>query len=126
VGAKAAKGTRRGTVDSFAQAHPKGRYLLRVANHFVTVVDGFYYDIWDCGCKSVYGYYKKERRYSMKIPKIRTLARCQNTDPEFLCDRIISNEAIKCKDVVICTLDSIYVSTQDKENRKCQQDTHIS
>lgn len=55
-----AKGTKRPTVDRFAKDHPSGIYVLRVAHHLVTVIDGFYYDTWDSGHKSLYGYWKKE------------------------------------------------------------------
>jgi len=53
------KGTKRPTVTSFAKEHKNGTYILNVAHHEVTVVDGIYYDTWDSGKKSVYGYYKK-------------------------------------------------------------------
>lgn len=53
------KGTKRPTVDRFAKDHPSGRYVLRVANHLVAVVDGIYYDTWDSGYKSLYGYWVK-------------------------------------------------------------------
>lgn len=53
------KGTKRPTVDSFAKEHPKGRYILNVANHEVACVDGKYYDTWDCGYKSLYGFYER-------------------------------------------------------------------
>ena len=53
------RGTKRPTVDSFAKNHPKGTYILNVANHEVAVVDGKYYDTWDSGYKSLYGYYEK-------------------------------------------------------------------
>lgn len=55
-----AKGTKRPTVDSFAKDHPTGTYILRVANHVVAVVDGKYFDTWDSGARSLYGYYEKE------------------------------------------------------------------
>ena len=45
------KGTKRPTVDRFAKVHKTGTYILRVAHHLVTVVDGFYYDTWDSGEK---------------------------------------------------------------------------
>ncbi len=51
------KGTKRPTVDSFAKEHKTGRYIVNVANHEVAVVDGKYYDTWDCGRCSLYGYY---------------------------------------------------------------------
>lgn len=51
------KGTKRPTVEKFAALHPEGKYLLIVANHVVACVDGKYYDTWDSGYKSIYGYY---------------------------------------------------------------------
>ncbi len=54
------KGMRRPTVDSFAREHKQGTYVLSVANHLVTVVDGFHYDTWDCSDKSVYKYWEKK------------------------------------------------------------------
>jgi len=56
-----AKGTKRPTVDRFAKDHKTGTYVLRVAHHLVTVVDGFYYDTWDSGEKSLYGYWEKQK-----------------------------------------------------------------
>lgn len=53
------KGTKRPTVDSFAKAHKSGIYVLIVANHLVAVVDGMYYDTWDSGEKSLYGYWER-------------------------------------------------------------------
>ena len=53
------KGTKRPTVKSFALSHPTGTYILNVANHEVALIDGIYYDTWDCGYKSLYGYYQK-------------------------------------------------------------------
>lgn len=53
------KGGKRPTVKSFALSHSTGTYILNVANHEVAVVDGIYYDTWDCGDKSLYGYYTK-------------------------------------------------------------------
>lgn len=57
TGVSTRKGTKRPTVDEFAKAHPEGRYIAKVANHVVAVVDGKYYDTWDCGYKSMYGFY---------------------------------------------------------------------
>ncbi len=51
------KGSKRPTVREFAQAHEKGTYILSLARHVVTCKDGIYYDTWDCGGKSLYGYY---------------------------------------------------------------------
>ena len=53
------KGTKRPTVDSFAKAHKSGIYVLIVANHLVAVADGIYYDTWDSGEKSLYGYWER-------------------------------------------------------------------
>ena len=54
------KGTKRPTVQSFAKEHKEGIYFLRVANHVVSVVDGYFYDTWDSGDCSLYGYWSKE------------------------------------------------------------------
>lgn len=53
------KGSKRPTVDNFAKDHPIGTYILGIAHHEVAVVDGKYYDTWDCGEYSVYGYFQK-------------------------------------------------------------------
>lgn len=53
-------GAKRPTVDSFAKDHPSGTYILVVANHVVACVDGKYYDTWNCGDRSMYGWYEKE------------------------------------------------------------------
>ena len=41
------------TVRDFAEDHPEGRYMLKIAGsssgHVVAVVDGDYYDSWDSG-----------------------------------------------------------------------------
>lgn len=58
VGVSNKKGSRRPTVDSFARDHQSGRYILNVAHHEVAVVDGKYYDTWDCGYKALYGWYE--------------------------------------------------------------------
>ena len=50
-------GKKRPTVQDFAKSHKAGRYFVRVANHVVAVVDGIYYDKWDCGSKCLYGYW---------------------------------------------------------------------
>lgn len=60
VGVSNKKGTKRPTVESFTKAHKEGTYILRVANHIVASVDGVYYDTWDCGSKSMYGYWVKK------------------------------------------------------------------
>lgn len=62
VGITAKKGSKRPTVQSFAKDHKEGTYILRVANHVVTVADGYFYDTWDSGDCSLYGYYVKEEQ----------------------------------------------------------------
>lgn len=54
------KGTKRPTVKEFASSHKEGTYILNVANHEVACVDGKYYDTWDSGFKSLYGYYERK------------------------------------------------------------------
>ena len=58
VGVSNKKGTRRPTVDSFAKDHPAGRFICKVAHHVVAVVDGKYFDTWDSGSCSMYGWYE--------------------------------------------------------------------
>lgn len=58
-GVSNAKGTKRPTVAGFTKDHTSGTYVLRVAHHLVASVDGIYYDTWDSGKKSVYGYWEK-------------------------------------------------------------------
>lgn len=54
------KGSKRPTVIEFSKEHKSGTYILNVANHEVTVIDGDYYDTWDSGHKRLYGYYEKK------------------------------------------------------------------
>ena len=35
-------------VGEFADLHPYGVYLVRMAGHISTIIDGDCYDIWDC------------------------------------------------------------------------------
>jgi hypothetical protein len=51
------KGTKRPTVKEFANQHKSGRYIAKVAHHVVAIVDGIYYDTWDSGECSMYGYF---------------------------------------------------------------------
>lgn len=60
VGISNKKGSKRPTVDRFAKDHKQGTYVLNVANHIVAVVDGIYYDKWDCGECCLYGYLEKK------------------------------------------------------------------
>ncbi len=54
------KGSKRPTVLGFAESHEEGTYVLNIANHMVSVVDGRYYDTWNCGWKSLYGFWEKK------------------------------------------------------------------
>lgn len=54
------KGSKRPTVTEFSKAHTTGTYVLVVANHYVCSKDGFFYDTFDSGDKSLYGYWEKE------------------------------------------------------------------
>ena len=54
-----AKGTKRPTVSDMARKH-KRLAICRVAHHLVAIEDGYYWDIWDCGNKSLYGYWDKD------------------------------------------------------------------
>lgn len=53
------RGTTRPTVWQFANTHPTGTYICNVANHEVAVVNGKYYDTWDCGDCSMYGWFER-------------------------------------------------------------------
>lgn len=55
------KGSKRPTVNEFSKIHAEGTYVLVVANHYVCSRDGYFYDTWDSGNKSLYGYWAKER-----------------------------------------------------------------
>ncbi len=54
-------GSKRSTVSEFAKEHPTGRYLANVSHHVVAIVNGQYYDTWDSGHKSLYGYFIKAK-----------------------------------------------------------------
>ena len=60
VGISNSKGSKRPTVESFSKTNNHGTYLVKVANHVVAIVDGNYYDTWDSGHKSLYGYWVKQ------------------------------------------------------------------
>ena len=57
VGISVRSGEERPTVAKFAEKHRSGTYILNVAHHEVACVDGMYYDTWDSGHKSLYGYF---------------------------------------------------------------------
>lgn len=37
------------TVSDFCKDNPQGTYILALSGHVVAVIDGDYYDTWDCG-----------------------------------------------------------------------------
>lgn len=64
VGVSVKKGSKRPTVAQMAK-ETKGTnkiIVCRVANHIVTAKDGFYWDLWDSGKKSLYGYWVREEK----------------------------------------------------------------
>lgn len=42
------------TVKEFADSHNQGTYVVQVANHLTTVIDGDIYDTWNCSAKKIY------------------------------------------------------------------------
>lgn len=48
------------TIRDFANEHPVGTYLVGTGSHVVTVIDGNYYDTWDCGNEVPIYYWRKE------------------------------------------------------------------
>lgn len=57
TGISVSDGKERPTVAKFAEKHRSGTFILNVAHHEVACVDGKYYDTWDSGRKSLYGYF---------------------------------------------------------------------
>ncbi len=47
-------------VYKFCVNFPRGTYVLGLDGHVVTVVDGFFYDTWNCEGKNVIYYWKRE------------------------------------------------------------------
>ena len=47
------------TVKDFCKDHPRGKFLLSLDQHVVTVVDGDYYDTWDSGNEIPFYYWMK-------------------------------------------------------------------
>ena len=54
------KGIERMNGQRFAETHPTGCYILRMAHHLTCCRDGIIYDTWDCRDKCVYFAYKVE------------------------------------------------------------------
>lgn len=48
------------TVCRFCNDHPRGTYVLSLATHVVTVIDGDYLDTWDSGEEPVIYFWTKE------------------------------------------------------------------
>ena len=56
------KGSKRPTVNEMAKrSKTEGTFFCEVANHTVTVKDGYILDLWDSGEKSLYGYWTKDQ-----------------------------------------------------------------
>lgn len=55
---KAVKGQKRLTVEQFAQQHPTGRYMVKVAHHLTAVIDGVIKDAWNTSNEVVYKYFE--------------------------------------------------------------------
>ena len=47
------------TVKRFSDENSEGKFVLVTENYTVAVIDGDYYDIWDCGDEIVLCYYKE-------------------------------------------------------------------
>lgn len=48
------------TLEEFAKEYKKGTYIIKLAHHVTTVIDGHIYDSWDCSHKSVGNYWSKK------------------------------------------------------------------
>ena len=47
------------TVHELIDLYPKGRFIISVAGHLTTVLNGKIYDTWDCGFKAVGNFWAK-------------------------------------------------------------------
>lgn len=47
------------TVKDFCKANPNGVYIVCPNNHVVAVIDGQYFDTWDCGDEIINYYWKR-------------------------------------------------------------------
>ena len=54
----AKRGVPRMNGERFCTSYPKGRYILNMADHWSSCIDGVIYDTWDCSEKCVYTAYK--------------------------------------------------------------------
>ena len=48
------------TVRDFCYDYPVGRYMLATGTHVVAVINGDYYDTWDCGDEVPISFWRKE------------------------------------------------------------------
>ena len=55
------KSSERVPIYEFVKQHPKGTYIVRTRSHVTAVVDGKYYDAYDCGTSYVTSYWKKQK-----------------------------------------------------------------
>ncbi len=53
-------GSKRMTAVQFAELHPTGSYILRMAGHVAAMEDGVLYDRWNCSRKCIYTAWKIE------------------------------------------------------------------
>ncbi len=60
----ARKGKPRMTGAEFCRKHPRGRFILRMANHVAAVKDGQVYDTWDSTGRCVYAAWEMRPRRS--------------------------------------------------------------
>jgi len=51
---KPIKGEPRIKGSDFTKLHPKGTFILKMAGHITTCIDGVILDTWDCSYRSVY------------------------------------------------------------------------
>ena len=65
---KEADGSRM-TLKSFAESHPKGRYIVSLLGHWTSCIDGIIYDTWDCRGEAVLSYYEITRFKRIKVEK---------------------------------------------------------
>lgn len=51
------------TVKEFTSLYSQGIYIIGVANHLTVVIDGYIYDTWNCGSKTVGNYWIKQNNF---------------------------------------------------------------
>lgn len=47
------------TVIDFCHEHPNGTYILACSGHVVAIINGHYYDDWDCGNRTPIYYWER-------------------------------------------------------------------